>query len=354
MNTFSELPGSIEARRIVLQSDPEPPVPFVIEWEALAEKQGKITAERLKNARAGDYFALEDRNTMVDTWRKVFAVCGGNDFVLYCKQGLLIDEPSQGVNEGHQSMESLLEEFDETHGFYYRPPLLRRRPAARHQGDVASSVQHSRGGARSRDRANSLPPTLDTRNKEPVSDNQKEPSSALSPVTKERTNTQGSFDSQRIEEDTAEAVNDTPRPSGNLGAKESAGEDEGEPQSFIKPILITPSVGSSPPQLTSRDVEEALDSLALDLPPSDDGGDGLNGGGDKPQPSTINTSVDGLIPSIDNRIEDEQMTRTPSTPPRPPPNPPPNPPEVVESTIPQPAAATADVASTEPAGYYTH
>lgn len=130
MNTFNELPGSVGARLIVLQDDPKPPVAAVQEWEAMAEAQGKITAARLQSARAGDCFALEDRNTMVDSWRKVFAVCDGTDFVLYCQQGLLIDEPGQGVKEGHQSIAELVDEFDEAHGFYYRPPALRRRPSA--------------------------------------------------------------------------------------------------------------------------------------------------------------------------------------------------------------------------------
>lgn len=139
MDTFDLLPGSAQSRRIVLQPDPEPPVEAVEEWDALAANQGRVTAERLRDALAGEYFALEDRNSMADSWRRIFIVCDGTDFVLYCQKGMLIDEPSQGVLEGHQSISSLVDEFDEEHGFYYRPPLLRRPPTSRRQQVHASA-----------------------------------------------------------------------------------------------------------------------------------------------------------------------------------------------------------------------
>lgn len=115
----------------VVLSVPVGRVRAVLNWDALARMQaGCVTEGALEGAAAGECFALEDRNIMTAPWRRVFAVYDGNSFAIFDQRGQLIVEPSEGLVDGRQLKERLVEEFSES-GFYYRPPRMWRSPKDR-------------------------------------------------------------------------------------------------------------------------------------------------------------------------------------------------------------------------------
>lgn len=127
------------AERLKL-SEPIARVHEVPHWEALARMQGSITEGTLLGAGAGDFFALEDRNMVVAPWRRVFAVYDGNSFAVFDQLGRLIVEPTEGLVNGRQTKEKLVEEFS-VEGFFYRPPKMRRSPNDRKR-TAAERSQH--------------------------------------------------------------------------------------------------------------------------------------------------------------------------------------------------------------------
>lgn len=120
----------------------------VADWEELARTQGCVDVQRMKEADPGTTFALEDRNTTAESWRRVFVVApeeGEEDALVFDTRWRLIHEASAGVVRGKQPWVDLQAEFgdpDSEEGVYYRTPHL-RRPLHR-------SVSSSPAGARTR------------------------------------------------------------------------------------------------------------------------------------------------------------------------------------------------------------
>lgn len=101
-------------------------------WEELMLKQPPITADLLRHAPHGSYFALQDRNSMAENWRDVFIVRDADEYVLFDEKGVLIDEASQMVPGGRQSVELLLEEYTSELKYYRAPEKTRLSPARQH------------------------------------------------------------------------------------------------------------------------------------------------------------------------------------------------------------------------------
>lgn len=100
-------------------------------WETLARQQAnQITEEVLRESQTGSIFALDDRNLVSMPWRRVFVVRDGPDFVLLDTNGVLIEEPHDGVAAGRQAVDELIDEFS-VDGYYYRPGKLARNPPSR-------------------------------------------------------------------------------------------------------------------------------------------------------------------------------------------------------------------------------
>lgn len=126
--------GDADADRtqMVCLSEEVAGVSAVPSWDVLARSQQPLSEEVLKSATAGQFFALEDRNIMSEAWRPVFVVHDGesDSFVVFDRRGYLIEEPSEGLKDGRQSVKDLVEEYSDA-GFYYRPPKLRPSPSKR-------------------------------------------------------------------------------------------------------------------------------------------------------------------------------------------------------------------------------
>lgn len=102
------------------------------EWEDVARSQGTVNLARLRAATPGTTFALEDRNTMIESWRRVFVVIptdGEEHALVYDARWELIDEPSAGVANGKHVWVDFLDEFGDPESeplVFYRAPHLRR------------------------------------------------------------------------------------------------------------------------------------------------------------------------------------------------------------------------------------
>lgn len=92
------------------------------QWLDVASKQRKVTEEVLQSSASGDFFALRDRNSVTEAWRRVFVVRDDDHFVLFSEEGKVIDEGEDGVPNGRQSVAKLVEEFSPD-GFFYGPPF---------------------------------------------------------------------------------------------------------------------------------------------------------------------------------------------------------------------------------------
>lgn len=115
----------------------------VEEWVLLARTQPAIDEQELKNAKAGDYFALEDRNFIAMPWRRVYVVCNGDEFVIFDQQGQLIAETNDDgkADNGRHPIGEVVNEFSQE-GFWYRPPKWRPSPDERRsQKSARSSVE---------------------------------------------------------------------------------------------------------------------------------------------------------------------------------------------------------------------
>mmetsp|Transcript_27259 Transcript_27259/g.65894 ORF Transcript_27259/g.65894 Transcript_27259/m.65894 type:complete len:335 (+) Transcript_27259:66-1070(+) len=109
-------------------------------WEKVAADQGAVTSTALKDSVIGQCFALEDRNCMSMAWRRVYAIRVKDHFAIYSAKGLVMNEASQGLPDGLQPVEELLDEFTEE-GFYYRPPKsLRHEPRKRRLTEDSTSI----------------------------------------------------------------------------------------------------------------------------------------------------------------------------------------------------------------------
>lgn len=129
--------AAVPVAAAVVLSPPVAGLSTVPSWEEVARDQGDVDEDVLRKAVIGSFFALDDRNVVsMQTWRRVFAICDGNDFVLYDAQGRLIDEPSDGVVGGRQDKETLVEEFSATGFFFYRPGKVRPQPALQRRHHV--------------------------------------------------------------------------------------------------------------------------------------------------------------------------------------------------------------------------
>lgn len=113
-------------------------VTHVPSWEALAREQADIDDDVLQTARDGTVFALHDRNLISMPWRQVFVIRDGDDYWVLDNQGRAIDEPHDGVRDGRQSVQSLVDEFAVNGAFFYKPGRVRRspNPSRRPQGGV--------------------------------------------------------------------------------------------------------------------------------------------------------------------------------------------------------------------------
>lgn len=96
-------------------------------WDYAAGAQRQITKEVLEQAPQGSYFAMEDRNSYAHPWRKIFAVRDIDAYCIYDSLGQMINEPSEGVTNGMQSVSEVVSEFEE----YYRNPKIRHAPRVR-------------------------------------------------------------------------------------------------------------------------------------------------------------------------------------------------------------------------------
>lgn len=114
-------------------------VTHVPEWETVAREQGLVNEGVLERAPTGTAFALDDRNIISTSasWRHVYAVRDGDHFVVYDANGRLIVEKDDGLPNGRQLVEDLVNEFT-VDGMYYRPGKVRQSPATgrRHQATV--------------------------------------------------------------------------------------------------------------------------------------------------------------------------------------------------------------------------
>lgn len=115
-------------------------------WEEVAATQGLTSVQLLFHSHAGQAFALEDRNTFAESWRRVFVVprrFEGPEFVeVFDSRSNPIDEPSHGVKNGLQ----LATEFADECYDYYRLPELRQPPRDR-SGCSPATPKRARTGA---------------------------------------------------------------------------------------------------------------------------------------------------------------------------------------------------------------
>lgn len=113
----------------------------VPQWEELAQSQQGVTMEHIMNSR-GRLFALQDRNTILENWRPIFVQRSLNNpgiMLVVNSLGAPIDEPSCGVANGHQDIESFADDADSE--MYYRIPKIRSAPRER---NVAAFMEAER------------------------------------------------------------------------------------------------------------------------------------------------------------------------------------------------------------------
>lgn len=111
-------------------------------WEDLMLQQPTIRPDLLRSAKHGSYFALQDRNSMAENWRDIFIVRDADEYVLFDVEGRLIDEASQLVPAGRQSVDLLLEEFTSELKYYRAPEKVRLSPG-RQPGNRSHSLIES-------------------------------------------------------------------------------------------------------------------------------------------------------------------------------------------------------------------
>lgn len=151
-----------------LEVELKPPTVAVVSvpaWDKLARQQPDVDEELLQRSATGDVFALDDRNVTSMPWRHVYAVRDGKDFVLYDSKGDLIDEPKDGLPNGRQTVDELVDEFS-VNGFYYRPGKTRQAPMSErlssptpHGDQNASSSIDDAGMDNAKDDASADPAT---------------------------------------------------------------------------------------------------------------------------------------------------------------------------------------------------
>ena len=93
-----------------------------VDWQQCAATQVLPEYANFSDADEGDMFAMEDRNSLASEWpgRKVFIGFGGDCVYVFNENGILIDEPDEGVRKGCQAFSEGEDHFqgDVSEGYY--------------------------------------------------------------------------------------------------------------------------------------------------------------------------------------------------------------------------------------------